>query len=184
MLVKLENGMLLDCYHSDNPCWSDNADCVYGYTIFNCDGSFYDGGEFDFDSTQYKNDEEIITGIINFHFDTNYRFIKIIDTDDCEYENLDELLENNVSKCDTVSLLNNTMDGELASHYMEEFGCSYDEIVDEHGFGYEDEEESIFNVVGSDLVAINVPDYLIFKEMLFAFTREEKIAVIDKYTRE
>lgn len=184
MLVKLENGMLLDCYHSDNPCWSEDANCNYGYTIFNCDGSFYDGGEFEFDSTLYQSDEEIIKGIIKFHFEQDFRFIKIIDTDDCEYEDINELLEENVSKGDTVSLLNNTMDGELASYFMEEFGCEYSEIVDEHGFVYSKDEDYVSFVQVDDIIPIKTPYHLIFKEMLLAFTRDEKIKVINKYQEE
>ena len=183
MLVRLENGMLLDCYGSDNPCWSEDADSVYGYTIFDVNGNFEDGGEFEFDSATIKSEEDIIKGIINFHFEKDYRFIKIIDTDDCEYENIIELLEENVTKDDVVSFLNNTMDGELASYFMEEFGCDYEEIVQEHGFCYDD-TDMISNVVGCDIIPIDTPIHLIFKDMLFAFTRQEKINVIYKYTME
>ena len=76
------------------------------------------------------------------------------------------------------------MDGELASYFMEEFGCEYSEIVDEHGFVYSKDEDYVSFVQVDDIIPIKTPYHLIFKEMLLAFTRDEKIKVINKYQEE
>jgi hypothetical protein len=95
MLVKLENGMYLHTYASDNDAYGANCDSVCGYCLFNKERSYADGGEFDYNSDEIKTDEELLKALIEFHFNTDLSYTFIADTDDVCYEDFDELLEDN-----------------------------------------------------------------------------------------
>ena len=60
MLVKLENGMYLHTYDSDNRPFEENCDCVCGFCLFNADYTYEDGGEFDFNSEEIITEENLL----------------------------------------------------------------------------------------------------------------------------
>lgn len=95
MLVKLENGMYLHTYDSDNDVYGENCDSVCGYCLFDEDRSYADGGEFDYNSDEIKIDEDLLKALIEFHFGMDLSYTFIADTDDVGYEDFEELLEDN-----------------------------------------------------------------------------------------
>lgn len=97
MLLKLENGMVLQCYDSDNPPCSDDCDCVEGYCLFNADGTYNDGGEFDFNSSKIKTEKTLFNHLIEFAVDKKMKFTILANTSDCAYEDFNELLEEEFS---------------------------------------------------------------------------------------
>ena len=93
MLLKLENGMILQCYDSDNPPCSDGCDSVEGYCLFNADGTCNDGGEFDYNSDEIKTEDALLNELVEFATDKKMKFTVLANTSDCYYEDFDELLE-------------------------------------------------------------------------------------------
>ena len=93
MLLKLSNGQILQCYQSDNPAYGEGCDSVEGYCLFNADGSYEDGGEFDFDSNQIKTYEELYNKLIATMINPNLTYEVVAPTSDCQYEDFKELLE-------------------------------------------------------------------------------------------
>ena len=92
-LLKLENGMLMQCYDSDNCLYEDGNNSCIGYCLFNEDGSYEDGGEFDYNSDDYLTEDEVLKYVIDFATGETMDFTVIADTSDCSYETFDELLE-------------------------------------------------------------------------------------------
>ena len=72
MLLRLNNGFLLNYWDSDNEINEDSfgCDCAIGYTIYDENGTLDDGGELDIDSNKYKDlqDANLIKDIIDFAF--------------------------------------------------------------------------------------------------------------------
>lgn len=91
MLLKLDNGMILQCYSSDNPPYEDNCDSVEGYCLFNANGTFNDGGELDYNSEEVNTEQELYTRVIDIALG-KLDYIVLANTSDCYYENFEELL--------------------------------------------------------------------------------------------
>lgn len=95
MLVKLENEMWLHTYNSDNRPFEENCDSVLGFCLFNKDYSYEDGGEFDFNSKELLNDEDLLKALIQWYFEKDLDYTFVANTCDCCYEDFNELLEDN-----------------------------------------------------------------------------------------
>lgn len=93
MLLQLENGMLIHCYDSDNCLYENGADSCEGYNLFHEDGSFYDGGELDFDSSKIQTEEALLKEVIEFATGQKLNYTILAYTSDCCYESFEELLE-------------------------------------------------------------------------------------------
>ncbi len=92
MLLKLKNEMVLQCYQSDNPPYTEGCDSVEGYCLFNTDGSYNDGGELDYNSEMIT-EEGILEAVIEMATGECMNYKIIANTSDCQYEDFDELLE-------------------------------------------------------------------------------------------
>ena len=95
MLVKLDNGMYLHTYDSDNRPFEENCDCVCGFCLFNADYTYEDGGEFDFNSEEIITEEDLLKALIKWYFDKDLSYTFIANTIDMCYEDFNELLEDN-----------------------------------------------------------------------------------------
>ena len=93
MLLLLENGIILQCYDSDNPAYGENCDSVEGYCMFKADGSYDEGGEFDFNSEEIKNETTLFNQLIKFATGQKLKYKVLANTSDCAYEDFNELLE-------------------------------------------------------------------------------------------
>lgn len=105
MLLQLENGMLLHCYDSDNCLYENGADSCEGYNLFYEDGSYYDGGELDFDSSKIQTEEALLKEIIEFATDQKLNYTILAYTSDCCYESFEELLESEFDEYDLEELI-------------------------------------------------------------------------------
>ena len=96
MLYLLENGMLIQCYDSDNPAYTVPNGCCEGYNLFNPDGTYNDGGEYDFDPDKVKSENSLMNQVIKYAADskTNLKKKLLKKTCDCAYEDIVELFEN------------------------------------------------------------------------------------------
>ena len=92
MLLKLSNGQILQVYDSDNEAYGEGCDSVEGYCLFNEDGSYADGGEFDFNSNEITTNEELYNKLIETMIDPNLTYERVANTSDCQYEDFEELL--------------------------------------------------------------------------------------------
>lgn len=97
MLLLLENGMIIQCYDSDNCLFENDNDSCEGYCLFNEDGSYNDGGEFDFNSNEIKSEDDLYEKLIEFATDTKQKYTILANTSDCAYETFEELLEEEFS---------------------------------------------------------------------------------------
>ena len=96
MLIKiLRNDFYLNMYASDNPPYEENCDSVCGFNLFSENGVYVDGGEFDYNSNEIKTDDELAKALIKWYFNAESSYEFIAETDDCSYEDFDELLEEN-----------------------------------------------------------------------------------------
>jgi len=105
MLLQLENGMLLHCYDSDNCLYEDGTDSCEGYNLFREDGSFYDGGELDFDSSKIQTETALLKEVIEFATGQKFNYTVLAYTSDCCYESLEELLEDEFYEYDLEELI-------------------------------------------------------------------------------
>ncbi len=95
MLLKLENNYYLNMYASDNSPYEDNCDSVCGFNLFDDNRIYDDGGEFDYNSDEIKTNDELIKALIKWYFNEDLSYEFVAETDDCSYEDFDELLEEN-----------------------------------------------------------------------------------------
>ena len=93
MLVLLENGMIIQLYDSDNCLYEDDTDSCEGYCLFNEDGSYNEGGEFDFNSNKIKTENALYKKVIEFATNQKLNYKVLANTSDCAYEDFEELLE-------------------------------------------------------------------------------------------
>ena len=93
MLLMLENGMIIQCYDSDNCLYEGDTDSCEGYCLFNEDGTFIDGGELDFNSNKIKTEEALYKDLIEFATGQKLNYIMLANTSDCCYETFEGLLE-------------------------------------------------------------------------------------------
>jgi hypothetical protein len=96
MLLMLENGMIIQCYDSDNCLFEGDTDSCEGYCLFSEDGTYVDGGELDFNSNKIKTEEDYIAlyeELIEFATGQKLNYIALANTSDCCYEKFEELLE-------------------------------------------------------------------------------------------
>ena len=97
MLLKLENGMIMQCYDSDNCLFENDTDSCEGYCLFSEDGTYIDGGELDFNSDKIKTEKALYKELIEFATDQKLNYIILANTSDCYYETFEELLEEEFS---------------------------------------------------------------------------------------
>lgn len=96
MLIKLENNYYMNIYNSSNFPYDYNCDSVCGFDLFDDNHLYEDGGEFEYSSHEIKNDDDLIKALVKWYFNNkslSYNFIA--NTDDCSYEDFEELLEEN-----------------------------------------------------------------------------------------
>jgi hypothetical protein len=93
MLLMLENGMIIQCYDSDNCLFEGDTDSCEGYCLFSEDGTYVDGGELDFNSNKIKTEEALYEDLIKFATGQKLSYIVLANTSDCCYEKFEELLE-------------------------------------------------------------------------------------------
>ncbi|MBO7731500.1 MAG: hypothetical protein J6S67_03080 [Methanobrevibacter sp.] len=93
MLLLLENGMIIQCYDSDNCLFEGDTDSCEGYCLFSEDGTYIDGGELDFNSDKIKTEKALYKNLIEFATDKNLSYTILANTSDCAYETFEELLE-------------------------------------------------------------------------------------------
>ena len=93
MLLMLENGMIIQCYDSDNCLFEDGNDSCEGYCLFSEDGTYVDGGELDFNSDKIKTEKALYKDLIEFATGQNLNYTILANTSDCCYETFEELLE-------------------------------------------------------------------------------------------
>lgn len=93
MLLLLENGMIIQLYDSDNCLYEDDNDSCEGYCLFDKDGSYIDGGEYDFNSDKIKTEDTLYKKVIEFATDQKLDYEVLANTSDCAYEDFEELLE-------------------------------------------------------------------------------------------
>ena len=92
MLLLLENGMIIQLYDSDNCLYEDDNDSCEGYNLFDKDGSYIDGGEYDFNSDKIKTEDTLYEKVIEFATDQKLNYEVLANTSDCAYEDFEELL--------------------------------------------------------------------------------------------
>lgn len=95
MLIKLENGYYINMYNSDNPPYAEGCDSVCGFDLFDENKNYEDGGEFDYNSDEITTNDELAKALIKWYFNEDIAYEFIAETDDCSYEDFDELLEEN-----------------------------------------------------------------------------------------
>ena len=105
MLLKLENGMIMQVYDSDNCLFEDDTNSCEGYNLFNADGSYNDGGELDFNSNTIGKEEDLFKKVIEMATDQNLSYEVVAYTSDCAYEDFEELLEEEFDAEDMQKLL-------------------------------------------------------------------------------
>lgn len=93
MLLMLENGMIIQCYDSDNCLFEDDTDSCEGYCLFSEDGTYIDGGELDFNSDKIKTEKALYKELIEFATGQKLNYTILANTSDCCYETFEELLE-------------------------------------------------------------------------------------------
>ncbi len=93
MLLLLENGLIIQCYDSDNCLFEGDTDSCEGYCLFSEDGTYIDGGELDFNSDKIKTEKALYKNLIEFATDKNLSYTILANTSDCAYETFEELLE-------------------------------------------------------------------------------------------
>ena len=93
MLLLLENGMIIQCYDSDNCLFEGDTDSCEGYCLFSEDGTYIDGGELDFNSDKIMTEKALYKNLIEFATDKNLSYTILANTSDCAYETFEELLE-------------------------------------------------------------------------------------------
>lgn len=93
MLLLLENGMIIQCYDSDNCLFEGDTDSCEGYCLFSKDGTYIDGGELDFNSDKIKTEKALYKELIEFATDQKLNYTVLANTSDCYYETFEELLE-------------------------------------------------------------------------------------------
>ena len=91
MFYILEDGWLIQVYDSDNPAYTNPNWCCEGYCLFKPDGTYYEGGEYEFDPEKVTRDSIIINQTINFATDKRQKKYLLKATDDCAYEDIVEL---------------------------------------------------------------------------------------------
>lgn len=91
MLYLLEDGSMIQCYDSDNEAFDIPNGCCEGYNLFNPDGTYNDGGEFEFDPNKIKSEDTLINKTIEFATDKKQKKTLIKATSDCAYEDIVEL---------------------------------------------------------------------------------------------
>lgn len=111
-LLKLDNGMLLQCYDSDNRPMEEDCDCSLGYNLFNADGTSSDGGEFDYNSKATKNENELLSNLIEFAIGEKVDYEILHETSECAYEELSELLEEEFD-LDTLEYIANNVNDDI-----------------------------------------------------------------------
>lgn len=97
MLLVLENGMIMQCYDSDNCLYEDDTDSCEGYCLFNADGTYNEGGEFDFNSDKIKTERTLLNKVVEFAVGQKMKYSVLANTSDCAYEDFNELLEEEFS---------------------------------------------------------------------------------------
>lgn len=104
MLLMLENGMIIQCYDSDNCLFEGDTDSCEGYCLFSEDGTYVDGGELDFNSNKIKTEEALYENLIEFATSQKLNYTVLANTSDCCYETFEELLEEefNVGELDEL----------------------------------------------------------------------------------
>jgi hypothetical protein len=97
MLLMLENGMIIQCYDSDNCLFEGDTDSCEGYCLFSENGAYVDGGELDFNSNKIKTEKALYKDLIEFATGQKLNYTVLANTSDCCYETFEELLEEEFS---------------------------------------------------------------------------------------
>jgi len=118
VLIKLEDGTMAQCYYSDNDPWSDGCDSALGYELYNADGESIDGGEYDFNSEKNKHVLDDLVKLITGNPSAKYEII--IDTDDCCYGSIMELVAEEFDTSFKTMFLINKLDSEVLKNKIRE----------------------------------------------------------------
>lgn len=113
MLLKLEDGSILQCYDSDNCLYEDDTNSCEGYCLFNPDGTYEDGGEFDFNCDKIRTEATLFKHVIEFATGKKMKYTVLANTSDCAYEDFNELLEEEFSSKLQLMNLIKKLDNEI-----------------------------------------------------------------------
>lgn len=109
VLIKLEDGTMVQCYLSDSEVMAEGCDSVLGYDLYNRDGLHIDGGEYDFNSS----DSHLLEDLVEFIAGSKtMKYEVIAPTNDCCYDSVVELVEEEFDTSFTITALINKLDSE------------------------------------------------------------------------
>lgn len=109
VLIKLEDGTMVQCYFSDSEVIAEGCDSVLGYDLYNRDGLPIDGGEYDFNSS----DSHLLEDLIEFITGSkSMKYEVIAPTNDCCYDSVVELVAEEFDTSFTITALINKFDSE------------------------------------------------------------------------
>lgn len=117
VLIKLEDGRLVQCYFSDSPLAVDGCDSCLGYDLYDCDGLSIDGGEYEFNSK----DKHVLDNLVEFITEkkrTKYQVL--LGTDDYSYGSIMELAEEELDTSFKATVFINKLDSEVLKSRIKE----------------------------------------------------------------
>lgn len=110
VLIKLEDGRLVQCYMSDSEIVVDGCDSALGYDLYDSDGLSIDGGEYEFNSK----DKHVLDDLVEFITEkkrTKYQVL--LGTDDCSYGSIMELVTEEIDTSFKATVFINKLDSEV-----------------------------------------------------------------------
>ena len=117
VLIKLEDGRLVQCYFSDSPLAVDGCDSCLGYDLYDPDGLSIDGGEYEFNSA----DKHVLDNLVAFI--TEKRLTKyevLLGTDECSYGSIMELVAEEIDTSFKAVVFINKLDSEVLKSRIRE----------------------------------------------------------------
>jgi hypothetical protein len=117
VLIKLEDGRLVQCYLSDSEIVVDGCDSCLGYDLYDSDGLSIDGGEYEFNSK----DKHVLDNLVEFITEkkcTKYQVL--LGTDDYSYGSIMELAEEELDTSFKATVFINKLDSELLKSKIRE----------------------------------------------------------------
>ena len=117
VLIKLEDGRLVQCYFSDSPLVVDGCDSCLGYDLYDPDGVSLDGGEYEFNSA----DKHVLDDLVEFITEKKRTKYKVLlGTNEFSYASIMELVTEEIDTSFKAVVLINKLDSEVLKSRIKE----------------------------------------------------------------
>ena len=112
VLIKLEDGRLVQCYLSDSEIITEGCDSALGYDMYDMDGLSIDGGEYEYEFN--SKEKHVLDKLVEFITEKKLtKYEVLLGTDDCSYASIMELAMEELDTSFKATVFINKLDSEV-----------------------------------------------------------------------